>query len=278
MTNKIITQSILVLFAILPTSCRAVAPDGGGARDQNPSSTLARSGRELLKNRPDKSLVGYPQYPSLSPDGRSIVFSWAGDLWAARLPHPHPLPSQKSGEEARGGEAGPDPVLTVGSRLTANPAQERRSAFSFDGTLLAFESDRDGARNLYVMPVSSLPGADEKNSPDAENPRKGELAAFETPILAGEPRRVTFSDVAQTLGSFAEDGRALLFSAAQEPAVYRQARLYRAPLDGATVTRLTDAFGFAPRATPDGRGVLFGRGFSSIWERPAYRGAGAMEV
>lgn len=264
MPNKSMTMFCLTITSILATSCGAVT---------SPDAASIPVSRSVPAGVPGSAgvttpVVGYPQYPALSPDGRAVVFAWGGDLWAARLPR---LP-QKSEE---GKAAGPDPLVTVGSRLTAHPAQERRSAFSLDGSLLAFESDRDGARNLYVMPITFLPGVIE-NKPSGGG-AVGAPAA-EAPLLGGEPRRITFSDAAQTLGSFAPDGKALLYSAAQDPAVYRQARMYRAPLDGSPVTRLTEAFGFLPRASADGTGILFGRGYSSIWERPQYRGTGAMEL
>jgi len=112
--------------------------------------------------------VGFPEYPCLSPEGEFVVFSWAGDLWAVGV---------------AGGAC---------SRLTVHPADERRSAFSPDGAQLAFESNRDGARNLYVMPIS----------------RSG------MGLVGGTARRVTASDRPQNLGGFTSDGKALLFSAA----------------------------------------------------------------
>jgi len=80
------------------------------------------------------SRIGFPQYPSISPNGSLIVFSWAGDLWAVA---------------PKGGPA---------TRLTSHAAEERRSAFSPDGHWLAFESDRDGARNLYRVAITHTTG------------------------------------------------------------------------------------------------------------------------
>lgn len=75
------------------------------------------------------STSGFPQYPSLSPDGSMTVFSLGGDLWAV---------------PTGGGHA---------ERLTSNESDELRSSFSPDGSLLAFESNRHGATSLHVMPV-----------------------------------------------------------------------------------------------------------------------------
>ncbi len=175
--------------------------------------------------------VAFPQYPALSPDGSMVSFSWAGDLWIA---------------PASGGLA---------TRLTSHPAQEDRSAFSPDGTKLAFESDRDGVQNIYVIDLVDAGGG--------------------RPV-AGAVRRVTWGDRGASLGSFSSDGGAILFSSAREPSIYRSPRMYRAPLDGGPVERLTDAFGGMPRSGPDGT-VVFERGYNP-WYRPLYRGPGAHDA
>ena len=174
---------------------------------------------------------GLIEYPSLSPDGSTLVFSWAGDLWAVG----------RSGGHA--------------TRLTAHPADETRSAFSPDGSMLAFESDRNGARNLYVVPLTLTNGA----------------------VAAGPVRRVTNADAAQLLAGWSPDGTELYYSARQEPEIYRHVRMWRAPLDGGPCTRLTDAFGRLARSSPDGSKIVFTRGFW-IFERPAYRGSGDLDL
>ena len=71
--------------------------------------------------------VDLPRYPSISPDGSTIAFSWRGDVFRA---------------PTTGGTA---------TRLTTHPGRDHRSAWLPDGTGLVFESDRDGVRNLYRM-------------------------------------------------------------------------------------------------------------------------------
>jgi len=175
--------------------------------------------------------VGYPQHPTISPTGRLVVFSSAGDLWAV---------------DAEGGPA---------TRLTSHPALELRSAFSPDGSMLAFESNRDGARNLYVMPIIREDGR----------------------VIAGEIERVTVSGRSQTLGGFTAGGDELLYHAREEPSIYRQARMYRAPLGGGPVERVTDAFGWHPVMSADAERFVFQRGYS-LWERPVYRGPGTKDI
>lgn len=68
------------------------------------------------------------RYPALSPDGKTIVFSYQGDLF--RVP-------------VEGGTATP---LTVGGSYSFQPV------WSHDGRWIAFASDRSGNFDVYVMP------------------------------------------------------------------------------------------------------------------------------
>jgi tricorn protease len=71
--------------------------------------------------------VSLPRFPSLSPDGSQVVFSWRGDLW--KVP-------------TTGGHA---------VRLTSHPADETLSTWSPDGRSIAFVSTRDGYANIWRM-------------------------------------------------------------------------------------------------------------------------------
>lgn len=174
---------------------------------------------------------GYPQYPSLTPDGEIIVFSRAGDLWTVPV----------------GGGAA--------ARLTSHPADELRSAISPDGSLLAFESTREGARNIYIADLS----------------RVGDV------LVAGAPRRLTVADSTHNLSGFNADGSAVLFSSFQDREIFREERMYIAPLDGGPITRITDAHGELPSMSPEGDAVVFARG-SNNGVRPKYRGPASGEL
>ncbi len=181
--------------------------------------------------------------PSISPDGRFIAFAWAGDLWAASI------------------EGG------IATRLTAHPADERRSAFSPDGTQLAFESNRDGTRNLYLMPLTRTPSG----------------------LVGGTPRRMTASDRPQALCGFTADGQSLLFASTIDPTMFRSPRIYRVPLAGPTdavdaggvtggpVELFSPVFGTLARMSPDGSAMVFYRGYAPL-DRPKYRGSGAGQL
>ncbi len=190
---------------------------------------------------PDASGPGFPQFPSQSPDGSQVVFAPGGDLWIAPV---------------AGG---------VAARLTSHPADEARSAFSPDGSRLAFESDRDGATNLYVLALG----------------RGG--TGGET-IVAGEPRRITVSDRGQSLGGWTADGTGVLFAGGQSPTLHRPPRMYFAPADAGPTRLLGGMHGSRPRGLEASAGrtkVLFSRGGGSgglDGVRPAYRGSGQADV
>ncbi len=73
------------------------------------------------------------RYPAISPDGKTVVFSYQGDLY--RVP-------------AAGGPATP---LTVGGSYAFMPV------WSHDGKSIAFASDRAGNFDVYVMPAEGGP-------------------------------------------------------------------------------------------------------------------------
>lgn len=70
------------------------------------------------------------RYPSISPDGKTIVFSYKGDLY--RVP-------------TAGGAAVP---------LTLHEAQDYMPVWSHDGKSIAFASDRYGNFDVFVMPAT----------------------------------------------------------------------------------------------------------------------------
>ena len=65
----------------------------------------------------------------ISPDGKSIAFSYQGDIWTV---------------DAKGGRA---------NRLTIHEAYESRPAWNNDGTAIAFSSDRFGSSDVFIVPA-----------------------------------------------------------------------------------------------------------------------------
>lgn len=171
--------------------------------------------------------IDLPRYPAASPDGKWVTFSWRGDLWKA---------------PSTGGTA---------TRLTSHAADESRSAWSPDGKMIAFESTRDGGRNLYVT------------DPDG-----------------GNLRRVTLTDEALTLSGFGKTptGETTLeFYGTPEYDLFRGTRPYYVPLSGGEPVRRHEAFGSAAAISPDGTRFLFERG-GSDWMRRNYRGSDNRDV
>ena len=68
--------------------------------------------------------------PALSPDGKTLVFDWNGDIWSVPV---------------EGGTA---------RALTSNPSRDTSPCFSPDGKEIAFLSDREGSAQVYVMPAT----------------------------------------------------------------------------------------------------------------------------
>ncbi|MFI4881275.1 MAG: hypothetical protein ACIAQU_01685, partial [Phycisphaerales bacterium JB064] len=236
--RRISAAFVMALAAGTASLSMACASDASGAAATSPASTYTttRAGSDegaaaSATWMARQARVGYPRMPSLSPDGSIIAFTWAGDLWAV---------------SSDGG---------IASRLTTHPADDLRSAFSPDGSTLVFESERDGSRNLYAMPVS------------VENGR----------VVGGAVRRLTLSDRSLTLSGFGSDGDSVLVHANLHPRMYRGVNMYSVPLDGGPITKLTEAFGLMPRMTADGKRVLFTRQ-RDVSERPAYQGAAAGDV
>jgi Tol biopolymer transport system component len=73
---------------------------------------------------------GWLRYPSISPDGKTVVFTYKGDLY--RVP-------------ATGGTALP---------LTTHEAHDFMPVWSRDGSQIAFASDRHGNFDVFVMPAA----------------------------------------------------------------------------------------------------------------------------
>ncbi|QVL29907.1 PD40 domain-containing protein [Telmatocola sphagniphila] len=73
--------------------------------------------------------IRLPNNPSLSPDGKTLVFDWNGDIWSVA---------------STGGVAKP---------LTTNSARDTQPKFSPNGQQIAFISDRNGGNQVFVMPA-----------------------------------------------------------------------------------------------------------------------------
>ena len=74
--------------------------------------------------------VYFTSYPTLTPDGKTVIFSYEGDLWKTDLNNP------------------------VAVRLTAMQGEETHPHVSPDGKWLAFSSNQFGNNDVFVMPLA----------------------------------------------------------------------------------------------------------------------------
>ncbi len=161
-----------------------------------------------------------PRHPAPSPDGGDIVFSWQGDLW------------QISSE---GGLA---------HRRTAHTGLDRYPVWSKDGRWLAFESNRHGNADVYLMAADGL----------------------------AAPRRLTFASTSDRPVDFSPDGESVLFVSTREESYRSRTAFYTVPLSGGTPQLLMPALGLFGSWSPDGQTLAFTRG-GTRWTRRGYRGA-----
>lgn len=146
----------------------------------------------------------YARYPALSPDGKTIAFTYMGDIWT--------VPSS-------GGEA---------NRLTVHDAEDIRPQFSPDGKMIMFTSSRFNNYDVFVIPVEGgepkqltfhsirdigsgwFPGSD---SIVFTSSRDGWRDIFKVSIDGGMPIRLTGYPYEQEYnGRISADGRYLLYN------------------------------------------------------------------
>ncbi|MBI5689011.1 MAG: PD40 domain-containing protein [Verrucomicrobia bacterium] len=213
------------------------------------------------------------QDPALSPDGKTLVFSWFGDLWS--------VPST-------GGTARP---------LTRHPGRDTSPSFSPDGTQIAFLSDREAGPQIFLLPAAGgvpqrLTSHTEGYVLDGWYPDGSALLVnadrdfsyylrsgqrfFRVPVKAPVGEHLVFDDYGRT-GDLSPDGKRLLFTREGEQATrkgYRgsqasQIWLYDSVTGIFTKLIAEDTSARFPRWRPDGKGFYFTSGRSgsvNLWE------------
>jgi eukaryotic-like serine/threonine-protein kinase len=230
---------------------------------------------------PLTSLAGVVSSPSLSPDGRYVVFAWTGpkqdnqDLYVQQIGAGSPL------------------------RLTTDPAEDRNPTWSPDGRAIAFLRAEPQGHRKEVRLIAPLGGMERKVGgiqarlpfagftlgwcpdstcllvTDSLGPGKSD-ALFAMAIDSGEKRQVTFppelvSDVDPVVSP---DGRSLIFRRNTTP--FRGA-FYRVALGDGSVpsgepVRLTPPLGEgASTWTRDGREIVFSAN-RVLWRFDAMKG------
>jgi Tol biopolymer transport system component/C-terminal processing protease CtpA/Prc len=165
---------------------------------------------------------------------------------AAVVPMAEPAvsPDRKEIAFVSGGDIWTVPAAGGEARLlVAHAANESRPLYSPDGRRLAFVSNRGGSSNVYVLELGS-----------------------------GAIRRLTYSDVAESLDAWSRDGAYVYFSSTAGE-VGSTLDIWRVAAEGGTpekvsADRYASEFHAAP--TPDGKRLLFvarGVGLSQWWRK-----------
>ncbi len=153
------------------------------------------------------------RYPSLTPDGKQVVFCYRGDIWVADTD-------------------GKSPAL----RLTIHEAQDTLPRVSPDGKSIVFASTREGGYDLYTMPITG-----------------------------GEAKRISFHSGLEIVCDWSPDGKHILFASNRDPTHFR-IDLYEMPSKGGPARRITRDGGRDGMYSPDGKTIVYGRGFNTIYQ------------
>ncbi len=163
--------------------------------------------------------IPFLRYPAISPDGQTVAFSFQGDIWS--------VPTE-------GGKA---------TRLTIHEAYEFNPHFSPDGKMIAFQGDRYGNDDVFVMET-----------------------------VGSMPMRLTYRSSGDNLAGWTNDN-SLLFTSRRDFAQAEWAQeIQKISASGGTPERYLDVIGYTPSMSPDGRFVAYVQGYNKP-ERKNYRGA-----
>lgn len=244
-----------------------------------------------LQITPLTSFSGWEWFPSFSPDGEQIVFTWNGDICVKQMDGQGFL------------------------RLTNNPAGDIGPVWSPDGRQIAFARYAPEGSGVYLVPaiggiarkLTSLafyrPGYLERPtwSPDGKllaiairNTAEGPLCLYLLSIETGERRQLTYLPlglVDHGSPAFSPDGKTIAFiqhsrkSDAPFARIGSEQRIYLIPSAGGNPTRLRlessggeiPNIAAHPMWTPDGKELVFSSFQTSqlpskLWRVPASGG------
>lgn len=187
------------------------------------------------------------------------------------------------------------PAVSQVTQITEGPGDDTEAAWSPDGTKVAFQSDRAGSMDIYVLDLASgqvtpvVQGPGESQFP-AWSPDGSHLAFVHVhltktavqgielghcvhivPASGGEPRRLTGGVDRDHTPTWSQDGQSILFSTTRGMKDFAVC-LQRVPVAGGEPETLDaqDAMDNAmmqPDISPDGRHIAYGfvNGFRSNW-------------
>lgn len=165
----------------------------------------------LLGAAPSAMEIRGMHHPALSPDGKRIAFDWHGDVWVC---------------PADGGAA---------ERITDDPADEQKPAWSPDGAFLAFSSDKAGNRDLMVVDLATR----------KVRPLTSHSSDDDAPAWSPDGKWIAF-----------QSNRDSNLDLALNNGVWD---LWKIPAEGGTATRITRFRGENPAWSPDGKWIAYDR-------------------
>jgi len=168
------------------------------------------------------SFVNGALYPSVSPDGSKISFSYYGDIWVA--------PS--SGGEAR--------------RITDSKGYEGKSLWSPDGKWIAFQSDRYGNDDIFIISVDG-----------------GTI-----------PRRLTFFSNYDQILFWSDNSKYIYFFSYRTE---KNGGVYRVSIEGGNPEKVFNFRVLNASKIPNSDLVIFERG-GTRWWRKRYRGSANHDI
>lgn len=154
------------------------------------------------------------RYPSLSPDSKTLAFSYQGDIWIC---------------STEGGKA---------ERLTIHPASDTFPQFSPDGKWIAFSSNRYGTLDLFRMRadgsalerITYMPGDEYVMGWTSDSKwilfqatRWGGMDIHKVSAGGGEPLRLTIDDMEwEYFPSVSKDGKKIAYCHGGSPGNWRR--------------------------------------------------------
>jgi len=166
-------------------------------------------------------------------------------------------------------------------QLTENASIDIECNWSADGSRIAFESERDGNREIYVMDafgggqtnLTRHPGRDSHPgwSPDGSSlvfhsTRDGNDEIYVMRSDGSEQVRLTNHAASDNSANWSPDGQRIVFASTRDG----NSEIYAMNADGSGQTRLTDdpLDDVTPNWTPDASGIHYARGRAGAFVRP----------
>jgi Tol biopolymer transport system component len=205
-------------------------------------------------------------YPSISRQGRRLVYSQFylnTNIWRVNLSDPREKPA---------------PII-VSTRSEDAPR------YSPDGKKIAFESSREGNKELWVcdadgsnpvqlvsMGRSGAPGW----SPDSRrivfnSNVDGYWQIYTVSAHGGRPQRITSGSANNTRPSWSHDGKWIYFGSTRSGGEHRW-QVWKAPAGGGEAVQVTKMGGYNPRDSLDGKTIYYAKDNvlrAPLWKVPA---------